>query len=205
MAPDPLQSSELILASASPHRKVLLDNAGLRFLVEAARIDERSVETSLADSGATPADLALVLATTKAEDVSARHPRAFVIGCDQTLSLEGELLHKAADMDEARRKLLRLSGRTHRLDSAVVVARNGQTLWSHIEPVTMTMRELTPAAVGRYLAEAGAAALTSVGAYQIEGPGIRLFERIDGDYFAIIGLPLLPLLAALRDLGALDD
>lgn len=194
----------IVLASASAHRKAMLENAGLQFAVEKPRIDERAAEAALADSGATPGDLALVLATAKATDVSERHRDTLIIGSDQTLSLEGEILHKARDMEEARRKLLRLAGRTHRLDTAAVLVRNGETAWSHVSTVTMTMRALSPQQVGRYLAEVGDAALSSVGAYQVEGPGIRLFEAIDGDYFSIIGLPLLPLLKALRIHGALD-
>jgi septum formation protein len=195
---------QIILASSSPFRKSLLANAGIAFVAVKPEIDERAVEAPLRDSGATPEDVALILAIAKAVDVSERNPGALVIGSDQTLSLSDEVFHKPADMDAARRHLLNLSGRTHQLNSAVALVRDGQTLWSHVDTARLTMRRLDPAFVGRYLAAVGDSALASVGAYQIEGPGIQLFERIDGDYFTIVGLPLLPLLATLRDRGTID-
>jgi septum formation protein len=197
-------AQEIILASGSPHRRALLRNAGLEFSVEKPDIDERAVEAALAGSGATPEDVAAVLAEAKAVAVSERHPDALVIGSDQTLSLGDELLHKVADMEAARRQLLRLSGRMHQLSSAVVLAGQGEAIWRHTSVAHMTMRKLDPAAIGRYLSDVGDAALGSVGCYQIEGRGIRLFEKIEGDFFTIVGLPLLPLLAALRDKGAID-
>jgi septum formation protein len=197
-------AQEIILASGSPHRRALLMNAGLEFSVEKPEIDERAVEAALADSGATPEDLAMVLAEAKAAVVSEKHPDALVIGSDQTLSLDRELFHKPADMEAARRQLLRLSGSTHQLSSAVVLARQGEAVWRHVAVAHMTMRRLDPAYVGRYLSKVGDAAFSSVGCYQVEGEGIRLFDRIDGDFFTIVGLPLLPLLAELRDRGAID-
>jgi septum formation protein len=197
-------AQEIILASGSPHRRTLLLNAGLEFSVAKPDIDERAVEAALAGSGATPEDVAAVLAEAKAVAVSERHPDALVIGSDQTLSLGDELLHKVADMEAARRQLLRLSGRMHQLSSAVVLAGQGEAIWRHTSVAHMTMRKLDPAAIGRYLSDVGDAALGSVGCYQIEGRGIRLFEKIEGDFFTIVGLPLLPLLAALRDKGAID-
>ena len=151
-----------------------------------------------------PEDVASVLAEAKAQDVSSRNPGAIIIGSDQTLSLGGEIYHKAATMDEARRRLLALSGKTHELNSAVVLAKGGETIWRHMSVARMTMRDFDPGFIGRHLSNVGERALTSVGAYQFEGEGIQLFERIDGDYFTIIGLPLLPLLAQLRVLGAID-
>jgi len=192
----------LVLASASPFRRALLENAGLIFAVEPARIDERAVEETLV--GVNPEDVASVLAEAKAQDVSARNSGAIVIGSDQTLSFEGKIYHKAANMDEARRRLLELSGKTHELNSAVVLARDGETIWRHMSVARLTMRDLDPAFVGRHLSNVGERALSSVGAYQFEGEGIQLFERIEGDYFTIIGLPLLPLLSKLRELGAID-
>ena len=192
----------LVLASASPFRKALLDNAGLSFSIEPAQVDERAIEETL--EGLEAGDVATILAEAKAQDVSGRHPGAIVIGSDQTLSLGGEILHKPADMDEARRRLLALSGRTHELNSAVVLARDGETIWRHLAVARMTMRKLDPGFIGRHLSNVGDRALGSVGAYQLEGEGIQLFERFEGDYFTIIGLPLLPLLAELRDLGAID-
>jgi septum formation protein len=197
-------SAKIVLASASPFRRALLSNAGVDFVSIPPEIDERAVEAPLKDSGATPEDVALVLATAKAREVSERSPGSLVIGSDQTLSVGDEVLHKAADMDAARRRLLALSGKTHQLSSAVAIVRDDATLWSHVGVAHLTMRELSPAFIGRYLAKAGDQALSSVGAYQIEGQGIQLFEKIEGDYFTIVGLPLLPLLAELRKLGAID-
>ena len=194
----------LILASGSAHRRALLENAGIAVSVEVARLDERALEAPLQDSGASPEDVALVLAEAKAVDVSERHPGALVIGADQTLSLGDRVFHKPADMEEARRTLLALSGETHRLNSAVVLAKDGVAVWRHLGVAEMTMRALDPGYIGRYLAHAGDKVLSSVGAYQIEAEGIHLMERIDGDLFTIIGLPLLPLLAALRAQGEID-
>lgn len=197
-------TANIILASTSPFRRALLENAGVAFDVDRPQVDERAVEEAVATSGVTPAEIALILAQAKAEEVSARQPASLVIGCDQTLSFEGQLLHKPKDMEEARRRLLAFSGQTHFLHSAVVVARGGQMIWSHVAEAAMTMRPLDPGFVGRHLARIGEKALSSVGAYQVEGEGIQLFERIEGDHFTIVGLPLLPLLKALRELGAID-
>ncbi len=188
--------SDLILASKSPFRSALLKNAGIEFSTASAEIDERAVEAPLYETGATPEEVAQVLAEAKALDVSEKNPGAVVIGCDQTLSLGDEIFHKPADMEAARRQLLKFSGMTHQLNSAVVLVKDGETLWRHVSIARMTMRDLDPGFVGRYLGRVGDAALSSVGAYQVEGPGIQLFDRIDGDYFTIVGLPLLPLLLA---------
>jgi septum formation protein len=193
----------LILASQSPFRAQILKNAGIEFRAEAARVDERSVEAPLRGSGASPEDTALILAEAKALDVSSRHRDALVIGADQTLALEDEIFHKPKDMEEARRHLLRLSGRTHQLNSALALVKNGETVWRHVSAARMTMRPLTPHFIGRHLARVGGIALKSVGAYQYEGEGIQLFEQIEGDYFTIVGLPILPLLHELRRLGEL--
>ena len=194
----------LILASSSPFRAAMLTAAGVAFEARAPDIDERLVESALDDTGAVPQDVALVLAEAKAQRVSEAVPDTLVIGSDQVLSLEGAVLHKPVDMEAARRRLLALSGRTHQLSTAVVLAHAGETLWRHVETADMTMRPLDPGFVGRHLSRVGDAALKSVGAYQVEGEGIQLFERIEGDHFAIIGLPLLPLLAELRARGAID-
>ncbi len=194
----------IILASTSPFRAMLLRNAGIDFIAQAADVDERALEAPLQDSGASPEDVALVLAEAKAVSVSERFPDAWVIGSDQTMSLGDEVFHKAADMEEARRRLLALSGKTHHLNSGVVIARGGQGFWRHVSTASLTMRPLEPGFIGRHLAAAGADILKSVGAYQLEGVGIQLFERIEGDYFTIVGLPLLPLLAELRRLQAID-
>ena len=197
-------SDQIILASGSPFRRQLLENAGVTFATVRPELDERALEAPLVNSGAGPEDIATVLAEAKATIVSESHPDAIVIGSDQTLSLQDEVFHKPADMQAARRHLLRLSGKTHHLNSAVVLARNGEAVWRHVAVAAMTMRDLDPGFVGRYLSDIGEAALSSVGAYQVEGRGIQLFQKIEGDYFGIVGLPLLPLLAELRSLGAID-
>lgn len=197
-------TERIILASGSPFRKKLLENAGIDFDAIPASIDERAVEAPLEGTGATPEDIALVLAEAKALDVSDRNPGTLVIGSDQTLSLGDTIFHKPADMEVARRHLLKLSGKTHHLNSAVVLVRDGETLWRHVGVARLTMRHLDPGFIGRHLSHVGEKALSSVGAYQIEGEGIQLFEKIDGDYFTIVGLPLIPLLAVLRLRGAID-
>jgi septum formation protein len=194
----------IILASSSPFRRQLLEHAGVAFDIKPAEVDERALEAPLADSGATPEDVALVLAEAKAVDVSERSPGAWVIGSDQTLSLGDEVFHKPDDMEGARRHLLKLAGKTHFLNSAIVLARDGEAVWRHMSTAAMTMRDLDPGFIGRHLAAVGDIALKSVGAYQLEGRGIQLFEKIEGDYFTIVGLPLLPLLAELRRVGAID-
>ncbi len=182
----------------------MLENAGLTFVVVRPDIDERAVEAPLLSAHASPEDVAQVLAEAKAVSVSEKHPGALVIGSDQTLSLGDRIFHKPPDMEAAGRHILALQGRSHQLNSAVVLARNGAAVWRHVSVATLVMRRLEPAFIGRYLAQAGETVLSTVGGYQIEGPGIQLFERIEGDHFTIVGLPLLPLLAELRDQGAID-
>ena len=194
----------LVLASQSRARQTVLKNAGVEFETVSAGIDERAAERPLIEAGAPPDDIALALAMAKAMAVSECRPADLVIGADQVAALDDARLIKPQSMEEARRQLLKLSGRTHTLHSAVTVARAGAIAWHSVESAHLTMRALTPAFVGRYLAEVGAAALESVGAYQFEGRGIQLFERIDGDFFAILGLPLLPLLAFLRAEGVIE-
>ena len=197
-------SKGIVLASSSVHRRELLKNAGIDFTAESSDLDERAIEAPLLESGVGPEYVAAILAEAKATDVSERHPNEIVIGADQTLSLGDEVLHKPANMEEARRTLLKLSGRTHQLNSAVVLVEAGKVTWRHVATATITLRALDPGFVGRYLAQAGRKATTSVGAYQIEKEGIQLMERIEGDYFTIIGLPLLPLLKELRERGEID-
>ncbi|WP_173934392.1 Maf-like protein [Chelativorans sp. Marseille-P2723] len=200
----PHKKEPLILASTSPFRRQLLENAGLKVKAVAPQLDERALEAPLEGSGASAEDVALILAEAKALDVSERNPLGWVIGGDQTLSLGDRLYHKPADMEGARRHLLTLSGKTHQLNSAVVLARAGDVVWRHVSVANMTMRKLDPAFIGRHLSNVGEKALSSVGAYQVEGEGIQLFDRIEGDYFTIVGLPLLPLLSKLREVGAID-
>ncbi len=196
---------KLILASKSPYRAKMLESAGLKFDCENARIDERSVEAPLLEVDMAPADIAEVLALAKAEEVALRFSSALVVGADQVLEFEGGILHKPADMEEARRRLLALSGKSHQLHSAVVLLREGQLIWSHVETTHIKFRTLTPQFIGRHLARVGEKALTSVGAYQIEGEGIQLIEKVEGDYFSIIGMPLLSLLEQLRQIGFLEN
>ncbi len=197
-------AEKLILASGSPFRLTMLKNARLDVEAVPAKVDERALEAPLQGSGVSPEDVAAILAEAKAVEVSERRPGALVLGCDQTLSLGDEVFHKPADMEGARRHLLALSGRTHQLNSAAVLVRDGAVLWRHVGIANLTMRNLTPAFIGRHLARVGQKALASVGAYQIEGEGIQLFEKVEGDHFTIVGLPLLPLLSELRNLGAID-
>ena len=199
-----MHAMTLVLASTSPYRAAILRDAGLTFDAEAANVDERAVEAPFLEAGLDPAEIAGLLAEAKATEVSARRPGALVLGADQTMALDGALLHKPADMREARLRLLDMSGRTHALNSALAIVRNGETIWRHVSVARMHVRKLSPSFVDRYLATVGNRALTSVGAYQVEAEGIQLFDRIEGDHFTVIGLPLLPLLAELRDLGALD-
>lgn len=193
----------LILASGSATRATLLNNAGVPFATEPSRVDERALEAPLLATGRSPEEIAVALAEAKAIDVSGREPDALVIGADQTLDLAGERFTKPANRPEAHEQLSRLSGKTHRLHSAVAVAENGSVLWRHVESASLTMRALPPAAIDAYLAAVGDRVTGSVGAYQVEGQGIRLFEKIAGDHFTILGLPLLPLLTYLRTRGAL--
>ena len=186
----------LILASQSRVRQTLLANAGISFEAVAAEIDERAVQQTSGLSA--PGDIAALLAREKALSVSSRQPGKFVVGADQTLALGIRLFSKPANRAEAAEQLRTLAGRSHELHSAVAVARDGKILFESADIARMTMRRLGEAEIGAYLNEAGAAVTTSVGAYQLEGLGVHLFERIEGDHFTILGLPLLPLLAFLR-------
>lgn len=193
----------LVLASSSPFRRMLMENAGLSFEARAADIDERAVEAGL-EGRASPQAVALELARAKALDVGNHFPDALVIGSDQTMSLGEKVFHKPRDIAEAKRHLLSLSGRTHRLNSAVALVRNGEVVWEHVSSADMSVRPLSNTFIDRYIGRCGEKLLASVGAYQLEGEGVQLFSAIDGDYFTILGLPLLPLLQALRELQAID-
>ncbi len=191
--------SPLVLGSGSASRAALLEAAGLTFETDPAGIDEAAIRKVITRAeGTNLSDVADVLARAKAETVSERHPGALVIGADQVLACGDELFEKPGNMEEARRTLLALQGRTHQLHSAVALAREGDVNWGYVETVDLSMRALTPEFIGRYLAAAGERVLQSVGAYQFEGLGVHLFEEIRGDYFSILGLPLLALLAQLR-------
>ena len=192
-----------VLASKSAIRRLMLENAGIAVDVEAAGIDERALEEQFLESGGSPFELAGELARAKALDVSARRPRALCFGADQTLLLDGSLFHKPDDTDAAAQSLNKLAGRTHVLNSVICVACDGALLFEAAQSARLTMRALDERAIRRYLAIAGPAVLSSVGAYQVEGVGVHLFEAIEGDHFAILGLPLLPLLEWLRANGCL--
>lgn len=191
----------LILASASPARLALLRGAGLVLDAIPAPIDEDAAKESLRAEGADPVTLASALAELKAAAVSTRHPGALVIGGDQVLEIEGRMFDKPANRAAARDQLLALRGRTHRLVSAAVLTRDGARLWHAAQSVRMTMRDFSTDFLDAYLDAAGDAVCGSVGAYRLEGIGAQLFERIEGDYFTVLGLPLLPLLEALRAQG----
>lgn len=191
----------LILASSSATRKGLLAATGLRFGTSPAQIDERAVERELLGKGGGPRDVAESLAIAKAREVSSRMEEALVIGADQVLALGDSLFHKPVDRAEALRHLELLAGRTHQLHAGLALVRGGEILWSHVETASLTMRESSEAEREAVLALEGDAVLGSVGGYRLEGPSIRLFESIDGDYFTILGLPVLPLLAALRQVA----
>lgn len=194
------KAPSLVLASGSRSRRQMLDAAGVTFDIAPADVDERTIrETLQADnSGIEPADVAEVLARAKAETVSRQRPDALVIGADQILALDEEIFEKPPDLAGARRHLQKLRGRTHQLHSAVVLAKGGEVIWAQVDTASLTMVAVSADFLETYLARAGTVVCDSVGAYQLEGLGVQLFERIEGDYFTILGLPLLPLLAELR-------
>ncbi len=193
----------IILASASKSRQTLLANAGIEHTVEPANIDEDAVKqafSKVTDDGEN-SDLAMLLATTKALTISDQSPSSLVIGADQLLLFEDSVVSKARDMDMARDHLLKFRGKHHTLESAVCCAQDGEIVWNYSDRATMHVREFSPEFLGRYLARVGEKALESVGCYQLEGEGIQLFDKIEGDFFTILGLPLLPLLSFLRENG----
>ncbi|MFI4987527.1 MAG: Maf family protein [Alphaproteobacteria bacterium] len=201
MTPAHDDKAAVVLASASRTRAALLRNAGVACLAEAAGIDEEELKHSLRAAGASAAEAAETLAELKAMKLSRRHGGTLVIGADQMLACDDSWFDKPADLAAARTQLIALRGREHELVSAVVVVRDGTRLWHHVDKARLAMRSFSDVFLESYLAAAGEAACRSVGAYQLEGLGVQLFERIEGDYFTILGLPLLPLLAFLRNHG----
>lgn len=195
--------SAVVLASGSATRQRLLRAAGVAFSVDVANVDETAVIESLTAEMAPARDIADLLAELKAVKVGARRRQAFVIGADQVLSVGRELFEKPGTVAGAREQLRRLRGRTHVLSTAVAVAREGSVVWRSVQEARLTMRDFSDAFLDRYLADAGADILGSVGAYQVEGLGIQLFSKIEGDTFTILGLPLVPLLDFLRTHGML--
>lgn len=195
----------VVLASASAVRAALLRAAGVPILIDAAAIDESEVKASLRVQQAAPAAISETLAELKAQRVSRRHAGNLVVGADQVLECDGTLFDKPADLAAARSQLLALRGRRHQLVSAVVLVRDGQRVWHHVDRASLTMRDFSSDFLDRYLQSAGEAALSSVGAYQLEDLGAQLFSGIEGDYFTVLGLPLLPLLDILREHGVLPS
>jgi septum formation protein len=192
----------ILLASASPFRRRLLEAAGVPFRVAPAHVDEAAVKHELAGR-AGPAGIAEALAAAKAEGVSRDHPGSLVIGSDQVVALGGALIDKPVDLGDARAQLERLRGKTHRLVTAVALAQDGHIVWTTVQSASLTMRNFSDAFLDRYVAECGEGLRQVAGSYEIEGRGIQLFERVEGDHFTIVGLPLVPLLAELRARGAL--
>lgn len=196
-------SASVVLASKSAARRQVLEGAGVAFEVAVAGVDEDAVKQGLLAQGATPKDVAEALAELKSVKISRTRP-GLVIGADQTLEFEGRLYDKAVSVAEARARLTAMRGKPHQLHSAVVVAQDGAPIWREVVSARLDMRDFSETFLEAYLAEEGEAALGSVGCYRLEGPGVQLFSRIEGDYFTILGLPLFGLLDLLRRHGVLS-
>lgn len=191
----------LILASRSPIRLHLLQAAGLTVTAQPARVDEEAIRQSLESEGASPRDIADALAEQKARRLSLRDPEALVLGCDQVLDFQRTVFAKPETADQARVQLQALRGQTHRLLSAAVLYEAGQPLWRHVGEARLTMRSFSDDYLSSYLDRNWPGIADSVGAYKLEEEGVRLFDKIEGDYFTILGLPLLPLLSYLSVRG----
>ena len=197
-----LHDAKIILASGSRARREMLQGAGLSFTVKTADVDEDAIRAALYDENGKatvdPADVAEILAIAKAEAVSRLNPDAFIIGGDQVLSFDDEILTKPKNESAARRQLVSFRGKVHALHSAVALAHQGETLWSTIDTAEMYVRDFSDAFLDDYMRRAGRTVLDSVGAYLLEGLGIQIFDSIEGDYFTVLGMPLMPLLVELR-------
>lgn len=196
--------NSLILASASPVRAQLLTQAGLSFSVERPRVDEEMLRDTLLAEGASPRDLADALAEMKALRISEKHPQAMVIGCDQVLDLGGQVFSKPSTRTEAREQLLLLRAKRHSLLSAVVICEAGKPVWRHAGQVRLTVRPFSEAWLDGYLDRNWPDIAEAVGAYKLEKEGVRLFSRVEGDYFTVLGLPLLDLLSYLALRGDIE-
>lgn len=194
-------SHDVVLASTSAIRQKVLKDAGVAFEAVSPGVDETTIKDSLLAEGVSPRDIADALAEAKAVKVSLKRP-GLVIGADQTLDFEGRLLDKAGSVEEARARLKELRGKTHRLHCGMVVARDGRPIWREVVTSALGMRPFSDAYLDAYLERNAPGVLSSVGCYQLEGEGVQLFDRIEGDYFAILGLSLIPLLDLLRRHGA---
>ncbi|WP_353858300.1 nucleoside triphosphate pyrophosphatase [Azospirillum formosense] len=195
----------VVLASGSRTRAEMLERAGVRVTLAPAAVDEEEIKLAARAEGAPVEDVAEALAELKAQRVTRKHPGALVIGADQMLECEGRWFDKPADRDAARAQLQDLRGKTHRLVSCAVVIRDGERLWHHVDRARLSMRPFSDAFLESYLNAAGDDVLGSVGAYHLEGLGAQLFHRVDGDFFTILGLPLLPLLGFLRVHGVIAE
>lgn len=196
-----LAPTPLVLASSSAIRRKVMEATGIPFEIRPASIDERAIEAAAPSKD--PSAVAMLLAHEKALRVATEIPGRMVVGADQILTLEGRRLDKPADLAAARIQLKALAGRTHELHAGVAVARDGKVLFEHVDVAHLTMRPLNDAFLDRYFDSVGSAIINSVGVYQLEALGVHLFDRIEGDYFTVLGLPLLPLLAYLRAEGSL--
>lgn len=196
--------TDLILASASRIRAELLARAGVDVTLQPARIDEEAIRAALESEGASPRDQADTLAEMKAQKVAARCPGAVVIGCDQVLDFKGQVFGKPGDLAEARTQLSALRGQTHKLLSAVVLYEGEKPVWRFVGEVRLTMRDFSDSYLDGYLARNGASVLESVGGYKLEEEGVRLFSSIQGDYFTVLGLPMVALLSYLAQRGMIE-
>ncbi len=193
----------IVLASTSSSRRQLLSQTGIYFDTAKPPVDEAPIKTKLKEGGASAADVAEVLAESKANSVADILPGHYVIGADQMLESDGVWFDKPANRNEARRHLQTLRGKTHQLITAAVIAHEGRIIWRHTEVAEMTMRDFSDEFLEQYLDKGGPGLVRSVGAYEVESLGVQLFAKIEGDYYSILGLPVVPLLIALREAGAL--
>lgn len=198
-------SVRLVLASSSPTRAKLLEQTGLSFEIVPPPVDENAIREALEADPMDPADMAELLAETKASEVAKSHPSSLVIGADQVLAADGEIFNKPTSKEEAYTTLFRLRGKTHKLISALILIDNGDVIWRHSETAELTMRDFSPEFLGAYIAHCSEGIFTSPGAYQLESFGIHLFEEIKGDYFTILGFPILQLLETLRKEGYISQ